>query len=107
MTSTTPRIITIALAILALAAPAAGASTMREGSPPLASSHHAHVYIIPAPAQQPQTTAPVQLTKSHQPAVRDDSGTSALVYILPGLVLLGMLAAAAAVVRSSRHPVRA
>jgi hypothetical protein len=119
MTSTTTRIITTALAILALAAPVASAMPMRDGSPEIRTSslagttsaperdmrnpdNQAPVYIIPQ--QQPQTMAPVHHDKPTQPAVAtDDSGTSPLVYILPGLALVGMLGAAIAFTRTPRR----
>jgi hypothetical protein len=82
--SSTTRIITIALAILALAAPVAGASPIRDGSPP----------IRPTQDAQPVTKT--------QPAPAGDSDSSPLVYILAGVALVGMLAGTTAYVRSSR-----
>jgi hypothetical protein len=104
MTSTTPRIITIALAILALAAPVAAAAPIRDGSPPLAApTPPARVYVIPDGLfKQPlPATAPAHDAK---PAVSGDSDTSALVYILPSLALIAMFGAAAVFVRASRQP---
>ena len=83
MTSSTTRIITIALAILALAAPVAAAAPIRDGSPALARpNQRAHVYVIPASAfkQQPATTAPAHQAK---PPVADTGDRSAHVYVIP------------------------
>jgi hypothetical protein len=100
MTSSPIRILVIALAILAVAAPAAGASPLREGSP--ATSHpHVQRHQLPAAASAP---AP----RPHVTPIATDSGsgsgTSPLVYILPVLVLGSMLAATVTLVRP---PVRA
>jgi hypothetical protein len=127
MTSTT-RIITIALAILALAAPVASAMPLRDGSPEIQTSSlagttskqdlrnerggppigafdnsKANVYVVPS--QQPQTMKPVEPPKAAPTATTDtDDGTSPLVYILPGLVLVAMLAAGYSFARMSRRP---
>ncbi len=83
MTSFTPRIITIALAILAFAAPVAGAAPIRDGSPPITRpNQRAHVYVIPASAfkQQPATTAAAHQAK---PSVSGTGDRSAHVYVIP------------------------
>jgi hypothetical protein len=111
MTSTTPRIITIALAILALAVPAASAMPIRDNGGQTPS--WAGTFWSPTPdkahngvqAQQPQTMKPVVIET--QPARVKDDGPSPLVFILPSLALIGMLAAATVYVRSSRQPARA
>jgi hypothetical protein len=130
MTSTTTRIIITALAILALAAPIASAMPMRDGSPEIHTgslagttstpkqdlrnerggpgigafdNSKANVYVVPA--QQPQTMKPVAPPKAQPVATTDtDDGTSPLVYILPGLVLIAMLAAGFSFARMSRRP---
>ncbi len=108
--STTTRILTIALAALALAAPVAGASPISEGSPASTQDRHprtAHVYVIPASAfKQPSagTAAPAHQTKVDQPAVTSGSDPSPLVYIVPSLVLIAMFAAAMVYARGSRRP---
>ena len=126
MTSTT-RIITTALAILALAAPVASAMPIREQAqtsslagttssdwrsdmrnpdnqaprPEDAPKAIAHV-----PYQQPQTMKPVPAPKTATPVATTDTdnGPSPLVFILPGLVLIAMVAAGYSVVRSSHRP---
>src|SRR3954463_15151947 len=111
MTSTTPRIITIALATLALAAPAASAMPLYEHD----GSHSAAAQgqdlrnadqrapgIQTVPAQQPTTMAPVERTKP-VPAVSDGNDPSPLVFILPSLALLAMLGAATVYVKSTRR----
>jgi hypothetical protein len=129
MTSTTPRIITIALAILALAVPAA--SAMPTGDNGVQTSSLAGTSSAPkqdvrnpdnrapgigatqdlpnadnrVPAQQPQTMKPVAIET--QPVPVKDDGPSPLVFILPSLALIGMLAAATLYARSSRQPARA
>jgi hypothetical protein len=128
MTSTTTRIITTVLAILALAAPVASAMPMRDGSPQIRTGSlagttstpkqdlrnadnraarpedsKANVYVVPY--QQPQTMKPVPPPKAAPVATTDtDDGTSPLVYILPGLVLIAMLAAGFSFARMSRRP---
>jgi hypothetical protein len=113
MTSTTPRIITIALAILALAVPAASATPTRDQGgqtpswagtfwSPTPDPRNAH---NGRPAQQPQTMKPVAI-ETHPAGVKDH-GPSPLVFILPSLALIGMLTAATLYVRSSRQPARA
>jgi hypothetical protein len=128
MTSTT-RIITIALAILALAVPAASAMPIRDNggqTSSLAGTTSAPKQDVrnpdnrapgidptqnPAnadngvPVQQPPTMKPVDIET--QPARVKDDGPSPLVFILPSVALLGMLAAATVYVRSSRQPARA
>jgi hypothetical protein len=125
MTSTTTRIITTALAILALAAPVASAMPIRDnaGTSSLAGTTSApkqdlrnadnraprpedgvaRVYI---PPQQPQTVKPVEPPKATTPAATTDtdSGPPPLVFILPGLVLIAMLAAGFSYARMSRRP---
>jgi hypothetical protein len=126
MTSTTTRIITTVLAILALTAPVASAMPIRDhadtsslaGTPsapkqdlrnadnraPRAEDGVARVYI---PPQQPQTMRPVHITKTTAPAATTtdtDNGPSPLVFILPGLVLIAMLAAGYSFARMTRRP---
>jgi hypothetical protein len=116
MRSSTTRIITIASAILALAAPAAGAAPMRDGSPAIAAPQRANVYVPPAespaphranvyvpPAVSPAPAAP----PAHSRAVAADNGTSLLVYLLPSLALVALLCGTALFVRSQRQPLRA
>jgi hypothetical protein len=123
MSSSTPRIITIALATLALAAPAATAMPLYEHGEQAAPKQdlrnpdqQAPAPAVPkqdlrnpdnqapgiqtVPAQQPSTYAPVERTKP--PAVVHDSNPSPLVFILPSLVLLAMLAAATVYAKSMR-----
>ena len=109
MPATTTRIITLALAILALAAPVAGAAPIRDGSPSLQQDHSrpdANVYVIPAPLfkQQPAAAA----TAHHaRPSVADTGDRSPLVYIVPSLVLVAMLTAATVYIRGTRQIARA
>jgi hypothetical protein len=151
MTSTTPRIITIALAMLALAVPAANAmplyehdgsqssgrnsADIRTGSlagttsnpvqdlrnpdlqaplPPetvapkqdLRNPDQQAPGIQPAPpAQQPYTYAPVQPPKAVPAVVHHDSDPSPFWFIIPSVVLIALLGAAFAFMRTSR-PVR-
>jgi hypothetical protein len=127
MTSTTTRIITTVLAILALAAPVASAMPIRDhagtsslagttsapkqdlrnerGGPPIGAfdTPKANVYV---PPQQPQTMRPVHIPKTAAPAATTtdtDNGPSPLVFILPGLVLIAMLAAGYSFARMSRR----
>jgi hypothetical protein len=109
MSSPTTRIITIALAILALAAPVAAAAPMRDGSPPLVQDHSrpdiGHVYVPPSVAQHWATPTPAPApAKAEPPATTSDNDPSALVYILASLALVGMAAATVAYVRGSRRP---
>jgi hypothetical protein len=60
--------------------------------------------IEPIPFQQPQTLAPVERPKPAPVAV-DDSGPSPFVFIIPAVVLIALLAAGFAVMKTSR-PVR-
>ncbi len=152
MTSTTPRIITIALASLALAAPAANAMPLYEhdGSPtaarhttgvqtsslagttasqfqdlrnpdqqapvpnkPLQDLRNPdnqapgiqNVPAIKVPAQQPYTYAPVQLPKAAPAVVHHDNNPSPFWFIIPSVVLIALLGAGFAFMRTSR-PVR-
>jgi hypothetical protein len=146
MTSTT-RIISIALATLAIAAPVASAMPTRDNgdirTSSLAGTTSApkqdlrnpdqqvpvvpkqdlrnpdqQVPVVPrqdlrnpdqqvpvVPQQQPQTMKPVVIKQSPQPA-DDDGSPSPLVYILPSLVLVAMLAAGYGYARMSRRPAR-
>jgi len=128
MTSTTPRVITLALAILALAVSAASASPIRDtgvqtsslagtSSPPaqdLRNPDNRAPGIQPTqdlgkadirvPAKPPQTSKPV--VSQTQPAPGKHDGPSPLAFILPSLALIAMLAAATIYVRSSRRPAR-
>ena len=123
-----PRIITIALAILALAVPAASAMPIRDNgaqtsslagttsapkqdvrnpdnqAPGIEPTQDLRNADNRVPAQQPQTIEPVVRT---QPAPVKNDGPSPLVFILPSLALIAMLAAATVYVRSSRQPARA
>jgi hypothetical protein len=123
-----PRIITIALAILALAVPAASAMPIRDNgaqtsslagttsapkqdvrnpdnrAPGIEPTQDLRNADNRVPAQQPQTIKPVVRT---QPAPVKNDGPSPLVFILPSLALIAMLAAATVYVRSSRQPARA
>jgi hypothetical protein len=127
MTST-PRILIIALAILALAVPAASAMPIRDNgaqtsslagttsapkqdvrnpdnrAPGIEPTQDLRNADNRVPAQQPQTIKPVVRT---QPAPVKNDGPSPLVFILPSLALIAMLAAATVYVRSSRQPARA
>jgi hypothetical protein len=103
MTSLTTRIVTIALAALALAAPAANAMPLRD-NPMTDPLQQLRTLDDPVPAQQPTTYAPVHIAKP-APAAVDDSGASPVAFILPSLVLMGMLGAATIYVRKAR-PVR-
>lgn len=122
-----PRIITIALAILALAVPAASAMPIRDNgaqtsslagttsapkqdvrnpdnrAPGIEPTQDLRNADNRVPAQQPQTIKPVVRT---QPAPVKNDGPSPLVFILPSLALIAMLAAATVYVRSSRQPAR-
>jgi hypothetical protein len=143
MSSSTPRIITIALATLALAAPAATAMPLTEHGETQPAprqdlrnpDQQAPAPAVPkqdlrnpdqqapapalpkqdlrnpdnqaprienVPAQQPHTFAPVERTKPVPAVVHDDSNPSPLVFILPSLVLIAMLAAATAYAKSLR-----
>jgi hypothetical protein len=149
MTSTTTRIITIALATFALAAPAASAmplyahgegSTSPRANPDIRTGSLAGTPSTPGqdlrnpdqvaplppqvqvprqdfrnpdnrapgietiPFQQPQTMAPVERPKPAPVAV-DDSGPSPFVYIIPSVVLIALLGAGYAFMKTSR-PVR-
>jgi hypothetical protein len=121
MPSTTTRIITIALATLALAAPVATAKPVSDygsyggthpssvagtDAAPTQDLRNADRRVQATPAQQPQTMKPVVLTK-HEPVAADDDGVSPFVYIVPGLVLVAMLAAGFGYTRLSRLPARA
>jgi hypothetical protein len=103
MTSTTPtRIIAIALAGLAITAPVAGAMPIRDARPGAPKQDLRNPdQRAPAP---PVAVTPVTVTK---PApVADNSGPSPLVYVIPSLVLAGMLGVAVLYARSSRRPAR-
>jgi hypothetical protein len=127
MTSTTPRIITIALAVLALAAPVASAMPLRDNGDVRTSSLAG---TTGAPKQDlrnadnraPSAVAPQQdLRNADNRAPRDvtpdrpapapakprpvvaDDGTSPLVYIVPSLLLVAMLAAGVAYARTPRR----
>jgi hypothetical protein len=128
MTST-PRIITIALAILALAVPAASAMPIRDNgaqtsslagttsapkqdvrnpdnrAPGIEPTQDLRNADNRVPTQQPQTIKPAVVKT--QPAPVKNDGPSPLVFILPSLALIAMLAAATVYVRSSRQPARA
>ena len=125
MTSTTTRIITTSLAILALAAPAASAMPIRgdvgtsslagttstpkqdlrnpDNRAPGIDTSKTGVFVVPY--QQPPTMKPVAPPKATTPAATtdSDSGPSPLVFILPGLVLIAMIAAGYSFARMSRR----
>jgi len=119
MTSTTTRIITIALAALALAAPVAAAKPMPEYQGPHPSTvsgtdsaskqdlRNADRRVTVVPAQQPQTMKPVVITHTKPAPADDDNGVSPFVFIVPGLVLIAMLAAGFGYTRLSRRPASA
>ncbi len=147
MTST-PRIITVALATLAIAAPAATAMPMYEHGGSSAPRANADIrtgslagttsspaqdlrnpdqvaplppqVLVPQqdlrnpdnrapgietiPYQQPTTLAPVERPKPAPVAV-DDNGPSPFVYIIPGVILIALLGAGFAFMKTGR-PVR-
>jgi hypothetical protein len=150
MTSTTRRIITIALGTLAFAAPAANAmplyehdgapasprtnADIRTGSlagttdpvqdlrnpdqqaplPPqtvqpqpqdLRNPDNKAPGIENTPSQQPYTYAPVEIPKAAPAVVDHDSNPSPFWFIIPSVVLIALLGAGFAVMRTSR-PVR-
>jgi hypothetical protein len=112
MTYTTARLTTIALAVLAIAAPAASAMPIRDNG--VQTPSRSGTSLTPTqnvrnadnrvPAQRPRTTKPV--VTGTQPAPVKDDGPSPLVFILPSLALIAMLAAATVYVRRSRQPAR-
>jgi hypothetical protein len=120
MTSTTPiRIITIALALLALSAPVAGAMPPRDTvtvAPKQDLRNPDQQFPAPRPYQDlrnPDQRFPAPPASSPQPVVRtqpapvaNDGGPSPLVWVLPSLVLVAMLGAAVIYTRSSRRPAR-
>jgi hypothetical protein len=130
MTSTTlTRIAGVALAMLAVAAPAAtampirGDEGIRPSSPPVDRQYqdlrnpdqrapgpkpyqdlrNPDNRVPRMPSDLPQTMKPVELTK---PAPAADSGPSPLVFIAPSLVLAAMLAAGFGYARTARRPAR-
>jgi hypothetical protein len=115
MTSTTPtRIITIALAVLALAAPAAVAMPLRDASGDIRTSSLAGTTAAPeqdlrnadntapryvAPLKHPAPVAPAAV----KPVVSTGGGGIApLALIIPGVVLVAMLGAGVVYLRTSR-----
>jgi len=102
MRSSTTRIITIALAVLALAAPVAAAMPMRDGSPPLVQDHSRPDTVPPGVTQHWASPTPVPAAKAAPPATTGDP--SPLVYILASLALVGTAAATVAYVRGSQRP---
>jgi hypothetical protein len=121
MTSITTRIITIALATLALATSVASAMPIRDNvgvqtsslagttSAPAQDLRNADQRapgIEAVPAQQPKTMAPVVRTQPQpQPATADNDGPSPLVFILPSVLVIAMLVAASTYALTTR-PVR-
>jgi hypothetical protein len=112
MTSTTIRIITIALAMVAVAAPAATAMPVRDNSGVRTSSlagtstpkqdlRNADQRATPPVPLKPDVAAPVARSQPRRAA--DDGGPSPLAYIVPSLVLAAMLAAGVAYARSPRQ----
>jgi hypothetical protein len=122
MTSTTTRIITITLTLLALSAPVAGAMPLRDpegvrtsslaGSTPPRQDLRNPDQQAPAPEpyqdlRNPDQRFPASPVSSPVPVVNTqpvavDDGPSPLVFILPALGLLAMLSAAVIYTRSSR-----
>ena len=127
MTSTTPRIITIALATLAIAAPAATAMPVRDTTGVETSSlagttsapkqdlrnadNRAPVYVPPAElapnmvppvVQHPYAADQLKPISSPVKATDGDDGTSPFVFIIPAVVLIAMLGAGVAFARTSR-----
>jgi hypothetical protein len=116
MTNTTSRIIITALAVLALAVPVASAMPLRDNEG-VQTSSLAGTPSTPAqdfrnpdnrapgieavPDQQPKTMAPVVRTQP-QPAAPENDGPSPLVFIVPSLVLVAMLAAGVTYARMPR-----
>ena len=124
MTSTTTRIITITLALIALSAPVAGAMPLRDRDGVQTSGLARTPWPKQdlrnpdqqAPAPRPyqdmrnpdqRITPPVPVTpyvpvELTRPAPVADDGPSPLVFIVPGLALVAMLAAAVIYTRSAR-----
>jgi hypothetical protein len=113
MTSTTTRIIiTSALAVLALAVPAASAMAQR-GSDGVRTSSLAGTTSAPAQDlrnadnRAPRYVAPLRhpapVAPAPKPVAATGGGTSPLVYIIPSLVLVGMIGAAVAYARTPRR----
>ena len=116
MTSTTTRIITITLALIALSAPVAGAMPLREDGSALAPKQDLRNPDQQAPAPRPyqdmrnpdqRITPPVPVTpyvpvELTRPAPVADDGPSPLVFILTSHALVAMLAAAVIYTRSAR-----
>jgi hypothetical protein len=107
MTSTTTRIITIAVAVLALAVPTASAMSLRDhmGTSSLAGTTSAPAQDLRnADNRAPRYVAPIAVKPAAQSQpVGTGGGTSPLVYIVPGLVLAGMLGAALVYARTPRR----
>ena len=96
MTTTTPRIILAALATLALLAPAASAQPVRAQAP-----RHQDPFAPISVQQWPFT--PAQLEPIATPVqVTSDDDRPPLVYIIPGVLLLAMLAAGLVYARTPR-----
>ena len=124
MTSTTTRIITITLALLALSAPVASAMPLRDADGVRTSSLAGTTapkqdlrnpdQQAPAPKphqdlRNPDQQAPPVPLKPYAPVVltkpapvADDGGPSPLLYIVPTLALVARLGAATVYTRSSR-----
>ena len=94
------RCIAIALASLALTAPAAGAMVV---DPPAATGSPAPGQDLRNPDQRAPATsaAPTAAPVVHQAAAKHDDGVSPLVYVLPSAALLAALGAATGFVVSS------
>jgi hypothetical protein len=123
MTSTTTRIISVALAMLAIAAPAATARSLdsyQDLRNPDQQAPAPQTYqdlrnpdqrnpdqrAPGVPSDLPQTMKPVVIEQPEPQPVADDGGPSPLVFIAPSLVLVAMFGAALVYTRSARHPAR-
>jgi hypothetical protein len=133
MTSTTARIIAIAFAFLAIAAPLASAAPMRDGSPAIRTGSLAGttdapkqdlrnadnrppIYVSPVPQHHPKIanvyvppvpqqpqTMAPATHTQSKPVAAEDDGPSPLVFIVPSLVLVAMFGAGIAFARMPRR----
>jgi hypothetical protein len=126
MTSTTTRIITITLALIALSAPVAGAMPLRDRDGVQTSGLARTPWPkqdlrnpdqqAPAPRpyqdlrnpdqQAPPVSSPEPVVRTQPVPVATDGGPSPLVWVLPSLALVAMLGAAVIYTRSSRRLAR-
>ena len=123
MTSITPRIITIALLVLAVAAPVASARPLRDAEGVQTSSLAGTTSDTFQDLRNPDNRTPPVTTQDLRnpdnrvpiyvppvteaprvttPAVATDDAPSPFVYIIPGVVLIAMLGAGIAFARTSR-----